>query len=390
LAFISEIHYRTVDVDIADSSTHEFVEITLAPGEDPADFVLSFYGNDGALMDDPGDDIQATGVSNAEVTLSDLVGVPDPENPGYTIYTVTSTGAARELINASASQVSDEANYIAVTNTATGAVVDAVGVGRNEPITLSGGEANGTLTTNAPIVSSGQSVQFNYAGNNISGPRTPGNAEVICFCQGTQIRVPGGTRAVEDLEVGDLVETLDCGPQPIRWLGHKTVQPSQLNANHKLRPIRITQGSMGNGIPQKDLLVSRQHRMLTSSQISKRMFGQVTSLVSAIKLTSMPGIFVDASVTKVIYFHILLDEHQVIYAEGAPSESLFLGKQALDSLESQGRAEIYTLFPSLALGETLFEAAAHMPSNKEQKILSNLHAQYDEPLLDTTWQLGSS
>lgn len=385
MAFISEIHYRTSDVDVSDSSTHEFVEITLGPGEDPADFVLSFYGNDGALMDDVGDNIQATGVVDGEVRLSSLVGVPDPENPDHTIYTVTSTSAVRELINAGTSQVSDEANFIALTNTTTNQVDDAIGIGRNGPTVLSGGAAAGATTTNAATVGGGQSVQFDSVGNNVSGPRTLGNSDVVCFCAGTRIAVPHGTCAVEELRVGDWVETMDQGPQRIRWIGGRKLSKAQLEQNPKMYPIRISQGSLGGGLPRRDLLVSRQHRMLSSSRITKRTIGRSTSLVSAIKLTEMAGIFVDTRVEEVEYFHILLDRHEVLLAEGAPSESLYLGRQALQALEPLARYEIGLLFPELKEAGFECTSAAYIPSGREQKQLSLQHAAQDVPVLEARW-----
>lgn len=382
MAFISEIHYRTGDVVVGDSTTHEFVEITLGPGEDPADFVLSFYGRDGALMDDAGDNIQATGVVDAEVSLDDLVGVPDPNNAGFTIYTVTGTSGAHELINATTSQVSDEANYVALTNVSTGVVDDAIGIGANGPLTLSGGAADGALTTNAPTVGSGQSVQFDFEGNNISGPRTPDDAVVPCFCQGTRITVPGCTRLIEDLCVGDEVMTKDRGPQRIRWIGRQTMDKTQLAKTPKLFPITISQGSLGRGLPNADLSVSRQHRMLVSSRITQRMFGTEASLVSAVKLTQLPGIFVDTGVSEVTYFHILFDHHEVIFANGAPTESLFLGDQALDALGTKAREEIALIFPAVIRAQRRLSPAAYLPSNKDQKMLAMRHAKNGVPLLD--------
>jgi len=388
MAFISEIHYRTSDVNVSDSSTHEFVEITLRPGEDPADFVLSFYGNDGVLMDGPTDNIEATGVVNGQVTLSSLVGVPDPQNPGYTIYTVTGTSAVHELINAGASQVSDEANFIALTNTATNQVDDAIGIGNNSPTVLAGEAADGATTTNAPKVGGGQSVQFDSEGNNVSGPRTPGNSDVLCFCTGTQIDVPGGTRAVENLSVGDLVETLDHGPQRIRWIGRKKIDRTQLEQNPKLQPVCIGQGSMGGDLPLRDLWVSRQHRMLSSSQITKGTIGQATSLIAAVKLTGLNGIFIDTRLEEIEYFHILFDRHEVIFAEGAPAESFYLGRQALQTLGREARIEVYTLFPELKHAGFEWESAACIPSNQAQKSLSSKHANSNAFLLDRNWLVG--
>lgn len=379
MAFISEIHYRTGDVVAGNPATHEYVEITLGPGEDPADFVVGFYGTTGNLM--TGSGIQATGVSNGQVTLSSLVGVPDPQNFGYMIYTITSNVAPYELVNASSSQVSDEANYVALTNTAT-STTQAIGIGANGSETLSGGAANGSGTTNVAKVGSGQSVQFDYLGNNISGPWTPGNAEVPCFCAGTWITVPGGLRRVEELAAGDEVMTLDHGPQRIRWIGERTLNAAELAASPKLRPVHILQGSLGQGQPERDLDVSRQHRMVVSSQIAKRMLGVSRSLVSAIRLTALPGIYVDVVATDVRYFHLLFDRHEIIFAEGAPTESLYLGERALQAIGDAARDEICTLFPEFASGKWQATPAAHLPTNVQQKRLVGVHARNRMDVLD--------
>lgn len=84
-------------------------------------------------------------------------------------------------------------------------------------------------------------------------------------------------------------------------------------------------------------MVSRQHRMLVRSKVAERMFGRPDALVSAIKLTALPGIYVDDQVEEVEYFHILFDQHEIVWAEGAPSESMFAGPEALKSIPAVAR-----------------------------------------------------
>lgn len=375
MAFISEIHYRTADVDTSDPSTFEFVEVTLAPGEDPADFVVSFYDTNGALMDGAGDDIQATGVTDAEVTLDNLalVGVPDPDNPGYTIYTITATAANGELINASNGDVADEANYIALTNTSTG-TSEIVNIGNNPVETLSGGAADGEVSGAAvSTVGSGESVQFDSTGANVSGPRTPGDAAVPCFCEGTNITTDSGCSSIQELRVGDKVMTLQHGLQKIRWIGRRTLDQKELKSNPKLYPIQISKGALGSGMPANDLTVSRQHRMLVTSPIAKRMFNDDIVLVAAHRLTKVPGIYVQNDLETVTYFHILFDRHEIIYAENAPSESLFTGPQALKAVGPEAIQEISGLFPEILNPEFPPEPAAYIPSGKRQATLVERH-----------------
>jgi hypothetical protein len=77
------------------------------------------------------------------------------------------------------------------------------------------------------------------------------------------------------------------------------------------------------------------------------MFGQREVFVPAIKLVETDGIEQVASVAPVTYVHVLLDEHQIIFANGAPTESLYTGCQALKALSDEARNEIFEIFPEL-------------------------------------------
>ncbi|MEZ5716615.1 MAG: Hint domain-containing protein [Paracoccaceae bacterium] len=74
----------------------------------------------------------------------------------------------------------------------------------------------------------------------------------ICFARGTLIETPAGPQAIETLKAGDLVNTLDAGPQTIRWIGGHSSAAIGPNA-----PIRIKAGTLGN---VRDLWVSQNHR----------------------------------------------------------------------------------------------------------------------------------
>ncbi len=187
---------------------------------------------------------------------------------------------------------------------------------------------------------------YSTSGLSVGAFRENNVADVICFARGTMITTSEGERPIEKLKAGDLVVT-ENGFAPIRWISSTIVTESQLVDSPKLRPIRITAGSLGYGLPKNDLLVSPQHRMLVSSAITRRMFEKEGVLISAKKLSKLPGIFVDESVKSVEYFHILCDKHEVIIADGAMSETLYLGEQSWKTLSDQAREEIETLFPNL-------------------------------------------
>ena len=158
-----------------------------------------------------------------------------------------------------------------------------------------------------------------------------------CFTRGTLIATPDGDKRIEDLKPGDLVLTLDHGPQPLLLVSRNTFPATGRNA-----PVQIRKGALGN---DKDLLVSQQHRMLISDWRAEMYFGVEQVLVAAKHLCNGDTIFV-AQGEEVEYFHLLFDRHQIVWAAGIPSESYFPG-HAANQADKDTRAEIDRLFPEL-------------------------------------------
>ncbi|NVO56425.1 Hint domain-containing protein [Rhodobacteraceae bacterium B1Z28] len=169
--------------------------------------------------------------------------------------------------------------------------------------------------------------------------------EGVCFTAGTRIETPDGARPIDELEVGDPLLTLDRGAQPIRWIESSHLSADRLCDNPAMRPVRITAGSLGPNTPNRDLLVSQQHRILIRGPKVELLCGAPEALVAAKHLCSWPGISIDTSDQPVEYVHILLDRHEILIAEGAPAESLFLGDEALHTISSEGLQELAAIFP---------------------------------------------
>ena len=201
-----------------------------------------------------------------------------------------------------------------------------------------------------------------------------------CFARGTYIQTPNGSRSVEDMREGDIVSGHNGQDLTLRKVMRSQFSADDLLANPNLRPVRILAGALGNDLPARDLLVSRQHRMLVSSKISERMFGQNEVLIPAIRLTELPGVFVDEDVNDVEYFHLLFDEHEVIFAEGAPTESLLTGPEALKSLSPEAREEILAIFPQVANMNFTPKPARLVPTGRKQKQLITRHIRTSQPL----------
>ncbi|MGR3759297.1 Hint domain-containing protein [Roseobacteraceae bacterium NS-SX3] len=207
--------------------------------------------------------------------------------------------------------------------------------------------------------------------------------DVTCFVRGTRIATPSGLVPVEDLAAGDKVVTAEGRHEPLRLVLRRKLSAEEIARNPKLRPVRITAGALGNGLPKRDLLVSRQHRMLVSSKIASRMFGQRRTLVAAIRLTALRGIREETAARDVEYFHLVLDEHETVFAEGAPSESLFLGPQAMKTMTAEAIEELQTLFPDLAFAAAPPRPAYYVPVAKKQKELVTRHRKNRKPLLES-------
>ena len=239
---------------------------------------------------------------------------------------------------------------------------------------------DGSILISLPIAFGGGAVQV--YGTTIADLSAT-NVSVVCFTAGTLIATINGLRPVQDLTVGDRVITMDNGYQDIRWIGSNRVRAAGLRANPKLVPIRIRAGALGNGTPEQDLLVSRQHRVVVRSQIAKRMFGTNEVLIPANKLLAFDGIDIasDAEETGVEYWHFLFDAHQIVWSNGAPTESMFTGPDALRSVNPEAREEIFTLFPEIALPGYMASSARHIPEQgKLMKELIQRHQKNHKPL----------
>jgi hypothetical protein len=160
----------------------------------------------------------------------------------------------------------------------------------------------------------------------------------ICFTAGTAILTRRGLLPVQHLRIGDRVLTADNGFQPVRWVGLRRVAGQGLAT-----PVRIAAGALGNDRP---LTVSPQHRMLITGRRAQMLTGEAEVLVPARHLIN-GGPITTMPCGAVTYVHFLCDRHEVVFAEGAPSESFHPGIQGLSRLEAPTRDELVTLFPDL-------------------------------------------
>ncbi|KEJ88059.1 Hint domain-containing protein [Sulfitobacter donghicola] len=209
---------------------------------------------------------------------------------------------------------------------------------------------------------------------------------VTCFARGTLITTDRGDLPVEDLRPGDKILTQDNGYQTLLLTMNRVMEKRELRKNTSLYPVRICAGALGGGIPKRDLVVSRQHRMVVRSNIAKRMFGDLTVLVAAIRLAKLPRINVEYMIRKVEYFHLIFKNHEIIFAEGAPTESFLINSDTKNTLSTQQRKEFFAIFPEAAENGYCAEPAYAIPPLGGQKRLVQRHRKNERRLLSA--QMG--
>lgn len=267
-------------------------------------------------------------------------------------------------------------------------LVSNLGVGDNYVILEQGGQ-HIILDLAAPFTSTPQDVTYKpgpgYPNNN--GAPTFDEAEdafenaVICFARGTLILTDRGEVAIETLRTGDLVRTRDNGLQPIRWIGSRRLDAATLRRRPDLQPIRIKAGALGENLPAQDLLVSPQHRILVRSRIAHKMFGTNEVLVAAKQLLQLDGVDIADDLHSVEYFHMLFDRHEVVISNGAETESLYTGPEALKSLPPAAVREILALFPELQNNGYVPASARTLGSGRMARKLAIRHIQNNKPMV---------
>lgn len=181
---------------------------------------------------------------------------------------------------------------------------------------------------------------------------------VICFTPRTRILTPQGVVPVGLLREGDLVQTKDNGAQPICWIGSRRMTGARLFAMPALRPIRLRPGALDLGQPERDILVSPDHRMLVRGAAARALFNTPEVLVAARDLVNGRTVLKDLSVKEVTYVHLMLPRHEILFADGVETESFHPANTALSSLSPKDRARLLRLAPEVAGNPQSFGACA--------------------------------
>ena len=170
---------------------------------------------------------------------------------------------------------------------------------------------------------------------------------IPCFTPGTSIATAKGLCLVENLKAGDRVITRDNGLQEIAWVGHKKMSGMELIQRPSHKPVFVKAGSLGEGLPDRDMMLSPNHKVLVASNQAKLYFQEREVLVAAKHFIGKPGIH-QVDVSRTTYIHFMFERHEVVLSDGAWTESFHPGDYSIDGIDEDVRAEILSLFPALA------------------------------------------
>ena len=205
--------------------------------------------------------------------------------------------------------------YGLLTNTTPGTVVPGANGGTitnttSPAYTGSFTSDNGTLAANADNYLYFDQLHPTQTGHQAIANLALADLSPACYCAGTRIRTPDADVPVQSLRIGDVVLTAFGRERPVRWIGRRSYAGRFLRANPGVLPVRFAAGSLGGGLPRRDLLVSPEHAMLLDGILVP-----ARCLVNGIAITQ------ERVSDRIDYFHVELESHDVILAEGAASET---------------------------------------------------------------------
>jgi hypothetical protein len=174
---------------------------------------------------------------------------------------------------------------------------------------------NGSVTAGETFVFTGTNAVLNILAaaafhGTIEGQGPTDQVNISCFAAGTRIRTRRGNVAVEDLIEGDMVATAIHGIEaPVMWIGRRTVDCVRHAQPRNVWPVRVAAGAFGPGLPARDLLLSPDHAVFWDEVLIP-----IKHLINGSSIAQRP-------MNVVVYYHVELPRHDIVFAEGLPTES---------------------------------------------------------------------
>ncbi|WP_146346894.1 Hint domain-containing protein [Falsiphaeobacter marinintestinus] len=345
--YVSEVKYLG-------GASLDFIEIAVDAGTDVSSIVVTVYNANGSVRT----------TNTLEFLASTEFG-----KDIYVINTVESS-TFNGLNKRGAVSLSDDTT-----------VYQFISFDDGAPVTANSGPADTMTSDQIGQAGGGESLLSTDGGASyvVQSPPTPGT--IPCFVAGTRIATPDGAVSVELLKPGALVCDAQGGVLRVLQVLHRRVSAADVITHPTMRPVRISAGALGHGTPERDLLVSRQHRVAVRSPVVERMFGCSESLVAAARLLELDGVDLIREPKRLTYCHLLLERHGLVLAEGAPCESFLIAPVSVDAVSDQARDRIVSFFPQAMMPGFRAQTCAHIPGNRQQKRLIWRHLKNDKPLI---------
>ncbi|WP_299350244.1 Hint domain-containing protein [uncultured Shimia sp.] len=336
--YISEVKYLG-------GPSLDFIEIVVDEGTDVSDILVTVYN--------PGGSVRTVNTLETYATTVN----------GFDVYIIN---------NVDSSTFSGLNKSGAVSLSENGTVYQFISFDDGAPVTANGGAADGETSTQIGQAGAGESLE-GTPGGGYTTQTDPNEGDIPCFLAGTRIATPKGEVAVEDLQRGDLVLDAFGNLVAVRQVLSRRVAGHQARKDLKLRPICIKAGALGEGMPERDLFVSRQHRIMVSSPIASRMLDSAQVLVAAHQFVGAPGVDFVGPAEQFVYHHLLLERHAVVLAEGAPCESFLVASQSMISITQESREKVIADFPMAKCPTYAAPSALPIPHRKKQARLIARH-----------------
>lgn len=303
------------EIDYVGSSSADYIELAGNAGESVNGHTLYVYNSDGTVaysqplfgtFADQGD---GGGVQGLNADL--------PDSTGAIAIAETATGNLVE--------------FVSYGGTVTGTAGPAIGI-ESSPIPAPATDPGGASDSVQLSGTGSSSGDFTWVDGDLSPTQPNAGQTLECFVTGTKILTDNGYKLIEQLEIGNLVQTADGKVEPIKWIGRQTIKPNQIENPLRGYPILIKAGALGDNVPCRDLYVSPDHAFLIDGL-----------LINAGALVNDTSIVKTEPTETFTYYQVELDNHSLLVAENAPAESYFPNKE--DRLVYDNGAEYEELYP---------------------------------------------
>ncbi|MCA0399832.1 MAG: Hint domain-containing protein [Proteobacteria bacterium] len=164
--------------------------------------------------------------------------------------------------------------------------------------------------TGTVVITSPNNGSFSVTLLNTNAADVLSRLQVACLLRGTMVATPNGEVPVEAIQIGDLVTTVDGRAEAVKWIGKRAFGKAFIKGNARVTPVVLAAGSLGAGVPARDLYVSPEHAVLVDGV-----------LVPAERLVNGETIRRAEGLDMVEYFHLEFETPQVVFTNGAATES---------------------------------------------------------------------